>query len=35
MDGLALVNVHINDDDVQLYVLHGLRKESKDVCTIV
>ena len=35
MDGLAVVNVYINNDDLQLHVLRDLRKECKDVCTIV
>ena len=35
MDGLAVVNVYINNDDLQLHVLRDLRKECNDVCTIV
>ena len=32
---LALVNIHIDDNDLQLQVFRGLGKEYKDVCIVV
>ena len=32
---MALVNVHIDDDDLQLHGLHGLGKEYEDVCIAI
>ena len=35
MNELALVNIHIDDNDLQLQVFRGLGKEYKDVRIVV